>query len=189
MGRQSSIDQLPPDILEQLQDLLRDPRVTQLDATRRINAILEEDGREERLTKSAVNRYSVKMEAVGKKLRESREVAEMWIAKVGAAPQGQLGHLVNEMLRTLAFDVAIKLQDGVLDEESMPGVIEMLKQLSLAVQRLESSATMNVKREKEIRQQAMEQAAAVIEREGKQGGISDETITAIRAKLGIVADG
>ena len=37
MGVKSTIKSLAPDILEQLQALLRDPRLTQLDATRRIN--------------------------------------------------------------------------------------------------------------------------------------------------------
>ncbi|WP_156182845.1 phage protein Gp27 family protein [Marinobacter subterrani] len=45
------------------------------------------EGHEERLSKSAVNRYAVRMNQVGEKLRQSREVAEMWIAKLGAQPQ------------------------------------------------------------------------------------------------------
>ena len=71
----ASIDRLPADILEQLQELLRDPRVTQLEATARINEILEDEGHEERVSKSAVNRYDMEMRKVGEKLRQSREVA------------------------------------------------------------------------------------------------------------------
>src|SRR3569832_2078439 len=77
MPRPSTIEQLPPDILEQLQELLRDPRVTQMEATARINAILADQG-EEPVSKSAVIRYAVRMEQVGAKLRESRAVADMW---------------------------------------------------------------------------------------------------------------
>lgn len=183
MGRQSSIDRLPPDILEQFQALLRDPRVTQLDATARINAVLQDDGRAERVSKSAANRYAVKMETVGKKLRESREVAEMWIAKVGAAPQGQMGHLINEMLRTLAFDLTLKLQDGVIETDDMPGIIDMLKQLSLSVMRLENAANLNVKREKEIKRQALEAAAKAAGEVAKQGGVSADTIATIRERI------
>ena len=39
MARSSTINLLPADILEQLQELLRDPRVTQMDATAEINAL------------------------------------------------------------------------------------------------------------------------------------------------------
>lgn len=152
-GRQSSIDRLPADILEKLQELLRDSRCTQLDATMRINEILEAEGHPERVSKSAVNRYDMEMRKVGEKLRQSREVAEMWIGKLGADPKGKLGSLINETLRTVAFDITLKLQAGELTEESLPGVIGQLKGLALAAQRLEAGATLNVKREAEIRKQ------------------------------------
>ena len=178
--RQSSIDRLPEDILDKLQELLRDPRVTQLDATRRINEILEDEGRPERLTKSAVNRYDLRMRDAGEKLRQSREVAKMWIGKLGAAPQGQVGNLVNEILRTLAFDLSLKLQDADLNEETLPGVIDQVKSLALAVQRLEASSTLNVKRETEIRKQALEAAAEAVGESASQQGVSQETIERIR---------
>lgn len=156
MGQPSTIDRLPEDILERLHELLRDPRITQLEATAKINEVLAADGHPERVTKSAVNRYDLRMREAGEKLRQSREVAKMWIGKLGAAPQGQVGHLVNEMLRTLAFDLSLKLQDAELNEGSLPGVIAQVKALALACQRLEASSTMNVKRETEIRTQERE---------------------------------
>jgi hypothetical protein len=186
MPRPSTIERLPPDILEQLHALLRDPRVTQLDATARINAILADDGIEARVSKSAVNRYAVRMDEVGERLRESRQVAEMWIAKLGAAPQGQVGHLVNEILRTLAFDLSLKLQNGELDEESMPGTIKMLKEMSLSVMRLERASSENVKREQEIRTQAKQDAADVAVKVARQGGLSPASVAELRrAILGV----
>ncbi|MEW6595663.1 MAG: DUF3486 family protein [Thermodesulfobacteriota bacterium] len=183
MGQPSTIERLPADILEKLQELLRDPRVTQLDAARRINEVLAADGHPERVTKSAVNRYDLKMREAGEKLRQSREVAKMWIGRLGAAPQGQVGHLVNEMLRTLAFDLSLKLQDTELSAESLPGVIEQVKALALAVQRLETSSTMNVKRESEIRKQALEDAAKAVGETAREAGISAETIATIRTSV------
>ncbi|KJR98779.1 MAG: hypothetical protein VR65_19960 [Desulfobulbaceae bacterium BRH_c16a] len=174
MGKPSTIDRLPADILDRLQELLRDPRISQLEATARINEILEEDGHAERLSKSAVNRYDLSMRKAGEKLQQSREVAKMWIGKLGAAPQGQVGNLVNEVLRTLAFDLSLKLQDAELSEESIPGVIGNLKALALAVQRLEASSTMNVKREKEIREQALQDAAKVVDQVATQHGLNAE---------------
>lgn len=170
--QQSSIDRLPDDIREKLNALLRDPRVTQLDATLRINAILDENDHPELLTKSSVNRYAKKMEKVGARLRQSREVAKMWIAKLGAAPQGQTGHLVNEILRTLSFDVSLMLQEGELNADTAPGVVDMLKGLALTMQRLEKAASENVKREAEIRRQAIEDAADAVEDVAKQQGLS-----------------
>lgn len=179
----SSIERLPPDILEQLQALLRDPRITQLDATARINEILDAEGHPERVTKSSVGRYAARMAEVGERLRQSRAVAEMWIAKLGAQPQGQLGHLVNEMLRTLSFELTLKLQEGELNDETLPGVIDQLKQLSLSVVRLERAASENVKREAEIRKQALEEAARTVEAAARQQGATPATIDAMRAAI------
>lgn len=180
--RQSSIDRLPEDILEKLQELLRDPRVTQLEATGRINAILEEEGHQERVSTSAVNRYDLSMRQAGEKLQQSREVAKMWIGKLGAAPQGQVGNLINEVLRTLAFDLSLKLQEAELNEESIPEVIHNVKALSLAVQRLETSANLNMKREKEIRSRALEDAAQVVT-EAKKAGLTAATADDIRKRI------
>lgn len=177
---QSSIKTLPPDILERLHELLHDPRVTQLEATARINEILAAEGLPDRVSKSAVNRYDLEMRQVGERLQQSREIAKVWIGKLGAAPQGQTGLLVNEILRTLAFDLSLKLQDAELSEETIPGVISQLKSLSLAVQRLEASSTMNVKREAEIKRQALEAAADKVGETAREAGVSQETIERIR---------
>lgn len=154
MAQKSSIERLPDDIRRKLQELLRDPRVTQLDATRRINAILEEEGYPDRLSKSAVNRYAVKMEEVGAKLRQSREIAQMWIGRLGAAPQGEVGKLLNEMIRTLAFELALNMTEGHLGDIKP----KMLKDMAVAIERLERAATTNLKREQEIRAQEREAA-------------------------------
>lgn len=169
MKQQSSIDRLPADIRTKLQELLRDPRVTQLEATRQINAVLEEDGSADRLSKSAVNRYAVKMEAVGAKLRQSREVAKMWIGRLGAEPQGEVGKLLNEMVRTLAFEATMEMAEG-----SEPVEPRMLRDLSIAIEKLEKAASENVKRDAEIRNRALEDAANAVEETARQQGL-DET--------------
>lgn len=183
MTRPSTIERLPPDILDQLHALLRDPRVTQLDATARINVILEEEGHEDRVTKSSVNRYKVRMDELGARIRESRQVAEMWVAKLGAAPQGQIGNLVNETLRTLSFELSHKLISGTLNDESMPGTVKMLKELSLSVMRLERASSENVKREQEIRDQVKREAVEVLEKVSHKGGLSAATKENFRREL------
>lgn len=173
----STIKQLPEDILEKLQELLRDPRCSQLEATRQINEIIADRPDVYPVSKSAVNRYSQDMEQVGARLRESREVSKMWIAQLGAAPQGQVGNLINEILRTIAFDLSIKLQNVDL-EENTPAAVKGLKDLALAMQRLEKAANLNHEREKEIRQDereaALADAADTIEQAATAKGMSKE---------------
>jgi len=182
--QQSSIDRLPDDIREKLQELLRDPRVTQLDATARINAILEAEGHDDRLSKSAVNRYAVRMAEVGAKLRETREVAKMWIGQLGAEPQGEVGKLLNEMVRTLAFRTAMRAHESPEDEPIDP---KLLKSLAISVYRLEKAASENLQLEERIRKQEREaakaEAARAVEKVAKKQGTSAETIDALRAAI------
>ena len=183
MPKRSTISTLPPDIKEALHELLLDPRVSQLEVTRQINALLEESGSEERVSKSAVNRYAVRMEEVGAKLRQSREIADMWIGKLGAQPQGQVGHLLNEIVRNLAFDTAMHLAEG--EEPAHP---KLIRELAMAIERLEKAASESVKREEDIRKQERERLAAELDslekRKGGSLGLTPEARAEIHKLLG-----
>lgn len=193
----SSLDLLPDEVRSLLQALLADRRVTQLQARDRINAILvklQAAGQlppeaPESISKSALNRYAVRMEEVGSKIRQSREVAEMFIGHVGAAPQGQMGLLINEMLRSMAFELSLKMQDIDLeDPATMSATIDQVKALALAVQRLEQSTSINVKREGEIKKQAHEAAlklaaSAAVNAVKSIRGATDAQIEQIRADI------
>ena len=174
MGIKSTIKSLAPDILEQLQALLRDPRLTQLDATRRINDILTEQG-EEPLSKSAINRYSLKMDKIGAKLTQSRAIADMWIGKLGNEPAGKVGALLNEVVRNLAFDAAIHMSE---DEE--PANPKLIKALAEAIEKLERASSENEKRSAQIRKEAALEAANTMAKTAKDAGVSEETIKRIR---------
>jgi hypothetical protein len=187
MARKSTIDTLPPDILEQLQALLRDPRCTQLDITARINELLEAGGHEERISKSAVNRYAVRMEQVGAKIRQGREIAQMWVGQLGNAPQGQLGSLVNELIRNLAFEAALNFAEG---NDPIPP--KALKELAIAAEKLELAASRNEERERKIeaeaRKKALEEAAVMAESGAKKAGLSADAVEQLRREiLGIAA--
>lgn len=185
MGRQqSSIDRLPEIARDQLNELLRDPAVTQKTAVERINQILAELDHPDQLSKSAVNRYDMKMREVGERLQQSREVANMWIDKFGTQQQGKVGNLVNEILRSLSFDLSLKAADLDMDDaENMPAVAGMLKDLALTTMRLEKAANLNVEREREIRQQVKQEAAESVEKIAKKGGLSKTTVQEIRKEI------
>jgi hypothetical protein len=187
MGRKrqpSTVDLLPAGVRQQLQALLDNPRVTIQQAAETVNATLaklraagDPDALDpacpEEISRKAVNRYDLKMREVGAKLRQGREVAEAFIARVGAAPQGQMGLLINEMLRGLAFDLSLRLQDAdIHDPETMTATIDQVKAMALAMQRLEQSATINVKRETEIRKAAISAAADKVEEVARQQGLN-----------------
>lgn len=182
MAKTSTIKTLPADILEQLQALLRDPRVTQLDATQRINAILAEQGQEP-VSKSAVNRYAMRMADVGKKLQESRAIAEMWIGKLGSQPAGEVGKLLNEVVRNLAFDAAMHMAED--ENPAHPGAI---KELAIAIEKLENAASKNEQRDALIRKQALEEAANKAADIAKRSGLTADAIATFkREMLGVPA--
>lgn len=183
MGRQSSIKKLPESVLAKLQAFLRDPQITQAEATRRTNDILERLGVGARVSAGSVNRYSQKMEQVGERLRQSREVAEMWIARLGSQPGGEVGHLINEMIRTMVFELMLKLQQKEFDAEDAPELAKMIKNLAHGVERLEKAASENEKRSAEIRKQATEEAAEIAAASAAQNGLSKERAAQIKADI------
>ena len=178
MGRKSTVDKLPPKFREALNALLRDPAVSQLEATHEINRQLAEWDEDIRISASAVNRYSIKMEKIGSKLRQSREIADMWIAKLGSQPQGQVGQLLNEVVRNLAFDTAI-----AMSEDGEPVEPKLIRELAVAIEKLERAASENEKRDAEIRRKAREEAAEELTEELKNDGISAEVEASIKRVL------
>lgn len=173
----SSIKTLPPKLLEQLQDWLRDPRITQVEATELLNDELAKIGGDKR-SKSAVNRYAVEMNEIGAKIQQSREMAEMWVGKFGNAPQGKVGQLLNEIIRNLAFNTAVNLSEG-------EGVVEpkLLKELAMAVEKLENATTINEKRQREIEKAVLMKAAEEAEQVISQAGLSNETADEIKRRI------
>jgi hypothetical protein len=89
-----------------------------------------------------------------------------------------VGHLLNEMVRGLAFDCAVDLSEG-----DAPVPPKMLKDLAIAVERLEKAASENVKREDEIRRQERERAANEVSKIAKKGGLSADTVDTIRREI------
>lgn len=184
MSRPSTIDRLPDEVRDKLHAWLRDPGITQTEATARINALLDELAIDHPpVSRHAVNRYDLRMREVGKTLVQTRQVADAWVAKLGSRPGGRLGHLVVEMLRTLVFEVTLKLQGAELTSESLPGVTAQLRALSLAAQRLERASAESERRESEIRRRAAEEAADTAKKSLKRRGLSDQVVEEIQSEI------
>lgn len=183
MGRPSSIKRLPPDIRERLDSWIRDESVTQSEAAERVNELLAELYPDHPpVSRKAVNRYDLSMREVGAKIQQAREISEVWIAKLGSAPGGRTGHLITEMIRTMVFEVMQRLQEGELDGDSMPDVIEQLKSLALTAARVERAAAISVKRERELKLQAAEELAEMARKEGG-GAVTPERLRQIAREV------
>ena len=183
MPRKSSIDTLDPAIRERIDALLKGGGATLDDILEQIRSAFPAA---EIPSRSALGRYSQKFEDIGRRLRESREVAKVWADRLGHEPQGDVGKLVMELLRTMAFDATLQLQEPG-DDGKVSLDPDAINTLALAMQRLEAAGKWNVQRELVARKAALEEAAKKVDQVAKSKGVSADTIDLFRREiLGIV---
>ncbi|EFP2088311.1 DUF3486 family protein [Escherichia coli] len=184
-GRLSKVDLLPDSIREQLHQMLREKRHTQEEIREAINALIDEHNlpEEMQLSRTGLNRYAIRMEKVGAKIRASREMAEVWAAKLGSAPTSDVGKLLMEFVKTLAFETSMSMA-----EDDKPIAPKALGQLALVAQRLEAAAMTSHKREKAIRDAFAQEMAEKTEELVRTGGLSGGAADTIKREiLGISA--
>lgn len=179
-GRPSKVDLLPQPIKDELHKLLRDKSMTQQDIRAAINELIDEHGLSDdmKLSRTGLNRYATRMEDVGAKIRQSREVAEAWTAKLGDTPTSDVGKLLQEIVRTLAFETSMHLSENCKAVEP-----KALAQMALAIQRVEQAAMASHKREKEIRAAFAEEVAESTEKAVRTAGMSIETAQSIKQMI------
>lgn len=184
-GRLSKVDLLPDSIREQLHQMLREKRHTQEEIREAINALIDEHNlpEEMQLSRTGLNRYASRMEKVGAKIRASREMAEVWAAKLGSAPTSDVGKLLMEFVKTLAFETSMSMA-----EDDKPVAPKALGQLALVAQRLEAATMTSHKREKAIRDAFAQEMAEKTEELVRTGGLSGGAADTIKRDiLGISA--
>ena len=120
-----------------------------------------------KLSRTGLNRYASRMEEFGAKIRASRQMAEVWTKQLGEMPDSDVGKLLLEFVKTLAFETSMSMSES--GKEISPKV---LGQLALVAQRIEQAQSVNYKREKEIREDVIAQAAKAVEEAGKQSGMA-----------------
>ncbi|EFD5448474.1 DUF3486 family protein, partial [Escherichia coli] len=179
-GRLSKVDLLPDSIREQLHQMLREKRHTQEEIREAINALIDEHNLpgEMQLSRTGLNRYAIRMEKVGAKIRASREMAEVWAAKLGSAPTSDVGKLLMEFVKTLAFETSMSMA-----EDDKPVAPKALGQLALVAQRLEAAAMTSHKREKAIRDAFAQEMAEKTEELVRAGGLSGGAADTIKREI------
>jgi len=174
MPRKSSITQLDARIRESVDRAIREERAT-IDE---IVCLIEDMGG--KATRSAVGRYKKNAEAQMMQYREAQEVAKVWIGKLEEDPDGDVGRLLSEMLRTVAFQTL-----GNMDEGAKPADVMFLAK---AIKELASADKTSVDRSLKIRQQVVKEAADKAEKISRDMGLTHEQQTNFRKELlGLVA--
>ncbi|MDD0824364.1 DUF3486 family protein [Mannheimia sp. AT1] len=179
-GRASKVDLLPPNIKTQLAMMLRDKQYPQSQILEEINDLIRDCGLPDEmlLSKTGLNRYASRMETLGARIRNAREVAEIWTKQFGEMPQTDIGKTLMEMVKQIAFETSLKLgeQEGGIEPKQ-------LALLSSAIQRLEQAESLSFKREQAIRKEVAQQAAETAEKVVVQAGLSQSTVAQLKAEI------
>lgn len=184
-NRKSKVELLPEDIRTTLNVFIRSGNMTQKDILEAVNQMIDDAGLgdDAKLSRTGFNRYAKRMEEMGQRLRQSREVAEVWVSKLGDAPTSDVGKLLQEFVRTMAFDTSMKMMEASGGEDGEVISPKALGQLALVVQRIETASMTSMKREKEIRAAYAAEAAEKTEAVAKKAGLTAETVKMLKAEL------
>lgn len=175
MPKKSSIHLLDPRVREAVDAALSEGRATLNDIVAMIQAMGGQASR------SAVGRYAQNFEDSLKRYREAQEVAGQWIASFKANPDSDVGRLLAEMCKTLAFQTMARA-----NEEEQPVDMLELSRLARAVKAL--TDTDRVKAELEARlaervKTAVDAAVAGAEAQATDGRIPAEALRRIREEV------
>lgn len=151
-GEPRRIRKLPEEIRRELETLIRDG-VT-IDA---IVAQLRAMGAE--VSRSAVGRFKQRFESQLERYREAQEVAGVWVAQLGENPKGDVGRLVAEMLKTVAFRTLAEMGDS----EDPVGAMDIML-LAKAIKDLEGAAKLWAEREIKVRREVAAELKAKAEK-------------------------
>lgn len=181
MGRRSRFDTMPKALLDQVNALIRQGRT--IGEIREHMATLGED-----IPNGTAGRYVQKVRNQMARYREAQEIAGQWVSQLGENPQGDVGALLAEMLKTVAFQTISTMGgDGDDDEDEKAAAKPMdIMLLAKAIKDLEDTAKRNLERREKIERTVLERQAKATESTAKQLGLSEEGWERIRAKfLGI----
>lgn len=134
-GRLSSIHVLPEAVRVFVDDALRAKLLEQTEILKQANAMLKELGCDEEISRSSLNRYSMRTEEAAREVREAQEAARAIVGDLKVMPASDLGRALVEMIRTQAF----KRARDVSGSGALLSTDE-LKDLALVAQRLQKAA-------------------------------------------------
>lgn len=179
-GRLSSIDLLPEEAQPFICEALDELRKRKKPQTQILSVLNLKLGGIDcaPISRSAFNRKALWLAAYGAQMEHAREIASIVGEKLEAAPEGDVGLLLSETLKTMIFDV---LAEASLSKES-PSMV-MLGVASEAVRNLEKAREISVGTRAKIDKEFRSKALAAVDKVAADKGLSAETVTAIKANI------
>jgi hypothetical protein len=170
-SRPSSITQLDPAIKQAVDTAVREGRAT-IDE---IVGLIKNMGGE--ASRSSVGRYVKTANERMEEYRQAQQMAAVWMDKIGKEPDGDVGRMLLEMLRMVAFR-SIDATEAASPEDLMF--------LSNAIKSFAQTDKLVVDKTINLRKLMAAEAAKVatdVAKTAKKAGLSDETVELIRTKI------
>lgn len=175
-GRLSSIDMLPDEArsdvqwaIDQLNARKRTAESIRLELNERLLALGCDP-----IQKSSFNRYSLHLAAHGAAMLQMRQAAATFAERMDEEPDGDVGLLLIETIKSLVYSVMMAQQEG--DTPDM----KMLLAAANAMQKLEFARSANHKTAALKREKFVNDAADAVEKAAKEAGLSAERAAQIR---------
>lgn len=167
----SKIAQLPEELRAQIEKLIRDGHT--VDAITAHLQALEQD-----VSRSSVGRYVKSYSESMKAYQAAQEVAGKWAEIFVENPDGDVGRLIAEMLKTLAFQTMADMgeEDKSIDPKDLMFLAKAVKDVSGATK-------INEERLEKVAQKAREEAAEIATDAAREAGLTDEMVEDIKARI------
>jgi len=172
MGRKSTVKQLDKRIRAEVDSAIREGRATIDDLVDLIQAAGAD------VSRSAMGRYKHNAEKQMEKYRQAQEVAKVWIGKFEDDPDGDVGRLLAEMLRTVAFQTI-----GDFDDKDGGASSQELMFIAKAIKELASADKISADRALLVRKEFAKEAAAVVEKAATSSGMTASTVAQIKREI------
>lgn len=190
-GRISSIDRLPAWCDEAVRvafTALKEKSLTQLEILDDLNGAIRAAAWEEGITdpaeipqisKSAFNRRSMRLAAMGRRLEETREIAAILTPKFEGENAEQITLLLAQTIKSLTFEML----ESAGDLSATGETAEMLMFASRALKHAEEAARISADTKARILRDFATKAEEVVDTVAKAKGLSNETAEAIKANI------
>lgn len=185
-GRITGIEKLPPEadrIIAWASEELRDRDRTQQEIYEEFFAKLEELKAEHRgelefdiPSKSAFNRYSIRLATLTRRLEETREIAGAIASRFDAAASDDLTLIAAEAIKTLVFELVNAAGEYGLDPKGAKALADALRSAA-------SAQNISTSRRQKVEADFAKDVEEAVERVAKVKGFSAETKDAILGEI------
>lgn len=130
------------------------------------------------VSKSAFNRKAMSFALMARQIEQTREMAGIMAERMDNQPEGDVGLLTGELIKSLVYDVLA----GEMISGEAPS-IKLLKTAAETIDKLERARKANMDTAVRIKKQFAGEAMQAVEAAGKQAGLSAENLKLIREQV------